>query len=66
MCKVFIGDTFRFMGCLIEVGDEMVELSMWDYSDKVVKIRVTDDRFHQGENATTAQEEEKYRSFQEY
>lgn len=29
--KISIGGSFRFIGCEVDVGDEMVELSMWDY-----------------------------------
>lgn len=36
--KFSIGGTFRFMDLEINVGDEMVDVSMWDYLDKKWKL----------------------------
>lgn len=55
--KVCIGVNFRIMGFELGVRDEMVELSMWDYQDKIVKIRLTEERRHQGETTAKKKEE---------
>lgn len=60
--KISIGGSFRFLGCEIDDGDEMIELSMWDYLEKIKKVGITGERRHQRVSRTTAQEEIEYRS----
>lgn len=38
--KLSIGGTIRFMGCEVDVGDELVELSMWDYLCTIKKVKL--------------------------
>lgn len=60
--KECVGGNFRFMGCEVDVRDEIVELSMWDYLENIVKIRLTEERHHQRESTDAKQEEAEYRS----
>lgn len=54
--NIFIGGTFIFIVFEVYVADQMKELSIWDYLDKIVKICVTEERRHQGQIMATAQE----------
>lgn len=56
--KVCIGGQFGFMGCEVDVRDEIVELSRCVYMDKIVKIRRTEERSHQGEARAKIKKEE--------
>lgn len=61
--KVSIGGTFKIFGCEIYIGDEVVEMAMWDYLNPIRMVTVAGDRYHQGEELASYKEEGEFRSF---
>lgn len=60
--KTAIGGAFRFNGCEIDVRDDMIELSMWDYLDKLVPVKLSRARSKQKDEKATPAEESAYRA----
>lgn len=60
--KTAIGGLFRFNGCEIDVGRDAVELSMWDYIEKLSPVELTRERRRQKGEKATASEETAYRA----
>lgn len=52
--KLWIAGSPRSITCEIHVGDEIIELSMRDYVDKISKLRITDAHSHQKDSTTTS------------
>lgn len=60
--KTAIGGAFKFNGCEIDVGADVIELSMWEYLDKLSAVALSRTRCKQREERATATEESAYRA----
>lgn len=60
--KVAIGGTFRFISCEVDVGDDVLKMSLRDFLDRIKKVKIADERRHQGESLATDKEEADFRS----
>lgn len=57
-----IGGSFRFNGCEIEVSAAAIELSMWEYTEKLTQVDMSRKRLKQREEKATNEEESAYRA----
>lgn len=64
MGKVYIGGTFRFMGCEGDIGDELTQLFMWNYPRKTKKVKMSIERRKKEEAWSLGREELQYRSLE--
>lgn len=55
--KTTIGGVFRFNGCEVDMGNEAIELSMWDYIEKLTPLELTWAMRKQKDDRATASEE---------
>lgn len=64
MGKTTIGDVLRFNFCEVDVGSEVIDLSMWAYLEKLSPVELTRVKRRKKDERSTETEETEYRALE--